>query len=872
MKRRSILILFTIVLFSSLLHIQPALAQGSRVEFTAGVDTLTLSNADFYQVTFNKYNGAILEILDKTSGQVIVNGSAYDCLWSVELPTASHPVIGGCDYYTGQGKNFKYRWDETTSTLTFLYEPSVSSERKMFATVTIQAADGPFLNMQITVKNNWNYPAELVRFPFPLALTESTIQQGLIPLTPGITLNPGFFNQHRTILREHPGLFTDLVAVESQVGNIALHTVAEQDFAPVRLGFAAFPEDTSVLQYENPAWRHDSTTRLGPAEDTTLLVYDFPVLIPNNSEWTSPVVRMTIGSTFTETIRQATEDKRIDDTKPIADKLGELFPDLAKSPLYIIDPNLLGRLPFDQWSMALSLIPRPSTLLLVNYWQGGLYGSHPDVIPPDPALGTEGDLKEAIKAAQQAGMHVIMMSMPAWWNAESPTLTAITGSGITGLAVQDRTNSATLSTMIAGPEETPANGYFVSPRSEIVKQHLAALMSSLFDMLHADIVYEEMLGQLPCVHDYNPAAFGPNDCTGWVDHITVFKDKLLFTTSGGELYIANETGFIGSAHSDRESLNAELGQGNWSFYPLAGLMAHDKVLFYPYWSDGSASKEAMAWSFSMGYMLNTPVVESETAVSRGISAYDSPWTTVLAQFQHQVGGTIAGQQLTDYRYVTADVTESVFNNITVTRNWNSQKSYATDQYTLPPDGFMVQSSDGSLTAGVFTAYNGQALAGSEHYLIELRSADAITLYQPLGDPADLLLAPLSSWGAAGQSIVATAYDSYGYAIGSLPADWTENGVKFTYKSELNGKLASYYILTLGESTVVTQSTSGDATTMSGSEQGSTKPIDESLSQQEPRKISESLALVLVIVDGVMFLTFIITGILLIVQRRRISKA
>ncbi len=863
MKHKFTLIFILVTLICQFAVTFPVSAQNAGIYFNDDGSTLILGNNDHYEIAFKKENGGILYILDKTTGQNVVNGSAFGCLWTVEFPTSSNPVIGGCDYTSGLGNNFIYKWDGDNSTLSFTYLPSVSSVRKLTATITIQAIDGPTLDMSIKISNYWTYPAEVVRFPFALTMTESGINQALMPVTPGILLNAGFFNQHRTILREHPGVFSDLLAVDSQAGKIAMYSVPGQNFAPVRLGLAAYPEDTSVIHYENPDWRHPTIARQVPDENTTLLVYDFPVLVSHKGEWESPVVRFTIGNTFNEVIRSLRLDLRIDETKPLVDKLGALSADLTKSPLFVVDPEQIGGLPFSQWAQVLPLIPKPATLLLVNYWQGGLYGSHPDIIPPDPDLGTDGDLKEVIKAAQEAGLHVMLMSMPAWWNADSATLQAISPDALKEATVQDKNGNAVESLMPSNAMEGQLNGYFVSPRAPLVQERLANLISSLTEMLGAELVYEEMLGSLPCPHDYNPAATGLNDCTGWVDHANTFKNVKLFTTGGSDLFVQNEIGFIGSAHSDKTSLDGELGQGNWTYYPLAPLLAHDKVLFYPYWTDSSASMEAMAWSFSMGYMLNFVLAEPQAGEQDGALFADSEWTGVLAVFQHQVGGIIAGQPMTEYKYITSDVTETIFEKMTITRNWNTQKSYSTDQYTLPPNGFMAQNSDGSLTAGVFTAYNGQDLPGSEHYLIEIRSDDSITIYQPLGDPADLMLIPLPSWDQSG--VTATGYDNSGNAIASVPTDRSETGLKFPYKSEIDGKKISYFILTSGDTTIQS------STASSGEVSPTKKPGELSQGDQKPRKISENMALILVVTDGAMFLTFVITGIMMIAQSRRIRK-
>lgn len=152
--------------------------------------------------------------------------------------------------------------------------------------------------------------------------------------------------------------------------------------------------------------------------------------------------------------------------------------------------------------------------------------------------------------------------------------------------------------------------------------------------------------------------------------------------------------------------------------------------------------------------------------------------------------------MTAYTDVSDAVTRSEFETVTVIRNWSAERPHATGGFTLPPEGVLVTSGSGDLTAGILSGFNGAPLSPGDHYLIEERSADAIEIRQPIGPDTDLVLRPLATWRDL-RGIRVTGYTGAGAAIGEAPATVSEAGIAFGYRARLDGKEVAFYRAAVG---------------------------------------------------------------------------
>ena len=198
----------------------------------------------------------------------------------------------------------------------------------------------------------------------------------------------------------------------------------------------------------------------------------------------------------------------------------------------------------------------------------------------------------------------------------------------------------------------------------------------------------------------------------------------------------------------------------------------------------TVNKANLAWNLAYGYMLNYNLG----------SGADNLFLQVDGAFQKYVLARYADENVTDFRNLEDKVTQTIFKTVTVTANWKDKDPYQIGGYTLPPSGFMVTDTNGTLTAGIFTAYNGAPLSAGEHYLIEERGQEDITIREPLGPPTNLNLRLLPAWTSS-DSIQASAYTKAGQFIATVPVTVTGQVINFNYQLQVVGQPVAYYKLT-----------------------------------------------------------------------------
>ena len=170
---------------------------------------------------------------------------------------------------------------------------------------------------------------------------------------------------------------------------------------------------------------------------------------------------------------------------------------------------------------------------------------------------------------------------------------------------------------------------------------------------------------------------------------------------------------------------------------------------------------------------------------------DSDWLELAGAFQKHVLAQYAGETMTNFTNLEDKATHTSFETFTVIANWHELNTYNTGQHTLPPSGVVAMSTDDTLTAGVFAAYNGVSLSAGDHYLIEERSESDILVRQPLGPDTQLTVKPLPGWELS-DSIEVWAYAAAGQVISSVPVTVAAQGITFVYQQQLSWQSVAYY--------------------------------------------------------------------------------
>jgi hypothetical protein len=363
----------------------------------------------------------------------------------------------------------------------------------------------------------------------------------------------------------------------------------------------------------------------------------------------------------------------------------------------------------------------------------------------------------------------------SWWDPASPTMASVQAKDVAVL--DDHGNPVTI-------DYGSHTGVIVSPYSPFVRERGAQELARWQTDVPADCVFLDQLGARPWLRDFNAASPDPSAYdTGWLAFLAQHRDDCIMVEDGWDQLARDAIGFHGSLlmmSRELDLANAFYGAGNWQPYPLADWLFHDKVLLYEHdLYDGTltADPEVLLWNAAFGF------VNSYSWTGDG--TLDDPRLELVSELQRALGPHYAGVQLTTYRTVAPDVTESVFGGLDVLANWSSTGGYATGGYGLAPQGFLARTSDGSVVAGAFSGtFDGAALAPGTHYLVVERSGGAVTVSQPLGSDTDVTVA------ATGATVTALGRD--GSALGTVPAVSAGGRVTFRYAASIGGRAVSTY--------------------------------------------------------------------------------
>lgn len=776
----------------------------------SGPEFMRLGNS-LYEVALRKDNGGIAYITDKATGQHVSEGSLNRCLW-VTLVTAEADYDGSCAYpattyddanrvescnYWREGANrFSYTWIAAERRLTLRYTPDPAGRQKVTATVTITASEARWFDMQISLTNGKSVALDVVKFPADLLFVEDDLREVLLPVLPGVVLEAGFFDlaacppngdNDRCYEVDYPGppaVFADYVSLDARQGQFAMYTIPDPGhIAPSHFGFVS----------------HD-TWQPG----RTYFAHDFRTHVPPGAAWTSPRVRVRIGEPRLDTINALRTDTGIAGFASLRAKLGAAYDQIVRLPLYKADAHHLD-IRFSAYDNLLARVPYPGILHLVAYQPPDFDESYPDFLPPDPRWGTTAEMAAMFRQAQARGYRVMPYINPTWWDDESPTLRSLPAPlTIRDVAAQNEHGTPRYECY---GWEGQHRGYVMCPYAPFVQQRLDRLMTEMTQDVPSDLLYEDQIGARPPVFDYHPAApDAVSYADGWLVHTRSYRQHLLTTENGFDRLAETEVGFVGSVRMNESPNNAQdgsvwrwWGTGTWHYYPFAPMLLRDKVLLYHNAEvrGTTITKQRLAFNLAFGYLLNYDLGHSQ------FTPPAADWLEPIGAFQRYVLARYADERLMEYTSPKLNVTRSKFEHTIVTLNWSQTSSYAAGGYVLPPEGALVQRDDGTLIAGIFTAYNGASLSSGDHYLIEERGANEIIVRQPMGGSTSLTLPRLPGWRNAAH-LSAWAYTRDGRIIGAAEVTPSDDQLTFTYRTQMADQAVSYYRVALTQQTHLPQ--------------------------------------------------------------------
>lgn len=710
-----------------------------------------------YEVTLSTAHGAIISVLDKTTGKIISDGNADDSLWVAKLDNNKSIAANS---YAG---NFSYNWNEVSSTLTLDYKGDLD------VLVTIITDDTAF-KLQAELTNHTAANISGFDFPNKLKIAKTRISDALMPMMPGTLLSPKFFTDGRTYINVYPGvMFADYLALQSTHGKIALYAQRGAAVQPALIGFEQRKDEP----------------------DDTSLAHTFRTWIKDEGVWTSPAVVVNVGQDYPTTIANYRIDNKIDHFPTLREKLGEDAAQFYTAPMYKLDVQAL-KLTFRQLEeQVIAKMNVPGMVHPVAFQRGGHDHNYPDFIPPDSKWGSTDDFAHLVATIHEQGALAVPYTNFSWWNMNSPTLGNLPKDPpITQyVGIKDAHGLPNFESF------GPNNGFVMNMWNPFVKAKVSEQHETLLNSIGMDGIFEDQWGARAAPYDFNAAGLNEfNPATsyfeGVLDHYREHAGSRLFTEEGVDVLAENGVGFMGTNYLwdilNYRSATADVT----TYYPMAGMLLRDKVLLYQHdlaaetWTN---SKEMLRWNLTQGYQLSNAFLDGQT---HGLNM-NNPWLNAVGVFQKYALSRYADELVTQFAHVDTDVTQTTFPTYTVYANWNANQSHVIGKNTLAPAGVMTVANDGSVTAGVFTSYNQQALSDGDHYIVEVRSTDGIKLFQPLG--ADTPIQIDAQNFTIRVTVTAHRYD--GTSIGAVEHSDADGNITFTYRSSLGGQQAGYYEIT-----------------------------------------------------------------------------
>jgi hypothetical protein len=636
-----------------------------------------------YRLSLSRQNGAIVDLVDRSTNAHVTHGSLGGCLWGASAPGGTPDYLGGCSY---KGSAFAWRWNRASSTLTLSY--GGTGGLPLSATVTLVAGTTSFdLSLQLASRST--APIQQVLFPSDLLVTAATITAGYQPTyLPGVRVLPGYFTgrEYREMVFRYPSrwAFADYLALEVAGGQLALYGVnpAPDPVQPVDIGFI----------------HHGPDPPCGGAD--ACVTHRFATWIRNTQTWTSPVVRIELGANVQQTILAYRTANGLDDYPSAAQKLGARFDTLARSPLIKADP-WHGLPPFSDWQAELQQLPSPALLHPIGFQTGGFDVNDPDFLPPDPLWGSTGDLASAVATAHALGLSVMPYINLSWWDAGSPTAQDLAPRSY---ALLDSTGQPVADTY------GKHTGYVTSPFAPAVKSRLAQTLDEWTNNVPADCLFFDQIGARPPALDFNPASPSPTAYDdGWLSQFAAVHGRCLMVEDGWDRLAQSFVGFHGSLllHDRKlDELDRDWGVGNEQPYPLGDWLFHDKVLMYQhdaYPETMTADLDVLRFNLAYGFVLSYDWNDWDSTLT-------SPWLSIVGAFQHVLGPLYVGKALTSYAEPAPNVTESRFGDLTVVANWDGTKPLVRSGYTIAPGGFLATTADGSVV--------GAALSGGRYLVVD----------------------------------------------------------------------------------------------------------------------------------------------------------
>ena len=647
--------------------------------------TFTLA-ADRYRLQLNR-RGSILSLHGADSEEPLLAGEPHD-LWRARQNNGLLHFASGC-------ADPDYQWDEAKQTLALAYTGD-----GLDVTVYLRARPA-HVDLWAAITRHHGDVIKYFFLPDRIEFPVDDLNQFLYPYTWGVSLSPAFFEAYKRYSTGYPGPM-DFMHLDSTRGQLSLYGIQ-----PVR-DRTPYADDEPLLV---PGRLEVSgVRRAGPPHGA--LGHGWNVWIEAGTTFTTPRYRLAVGDTWLESVRAYGEANEI--TRTLAEKTRALTETLKQSYIVKFEKDT-----FAEMRDTLEQLPAPAVVHFAGYLPNGFDRFYPKHLPINPEVGTGEDFAALCQRANELGHLVMPYTNYTWWCYDTPYL-AEHGEA----ALQKRVDGYPIL-----EHYYEQIGYTASQWSPIHQRIMFDEVETLRDygihILSVDQMAARPFRPPFMTEDYwwdhNPACPTPTGAIqGIADAAKRLDEMLPLSTevweNGPVDYLVNWCmQFCGFHIAGVPGAGAQLNEagaggagGDVRFAPLIHALAHDKTIFT--WHD--LAPATSAWNdyrLSLSLLLGFQLIyvegargEHARAHRKLFSAQRPPdaahwpdadtreWLDWLHQLSTHVVSRYLGQPLHAFRYLTPQVAEALYGEVTITANLGDAPHALSDDITIAPNGFYAR--------------------------------------------------------------------------------------------------------------------------------------------------------------------------------------
>ncbi|WP_347243580.1 DUF6259 domain-containing protein [Thermogutta sp.] len=446
---------------------------------------------------------------------------------------------------------------------------------------------------------------------------------------------------YRRVFWNYPPAFADFLHLDTSAGSISVYRVQPRDWQ----AWEGRTHKTAVFI--------PGGVGCGADEQGGYLERQFGTFVAAQESWEAPVVRLQIGSSPEEVLRQYAAlnglRRRLDEKLP-ADMLRKF-----KSAI-LVRLTASGQRQVEQHKAALRYLPVPSIVHFTEHLPLGFDRSYPVHYPPPAWYGTAEELAQFMREARELGHLVMPYTNPTWFPDQSPIWER-----------EQQAKSALALDLQGQPYRESyggghATGYGICLWHPLVQRYNQETVRLFTQQLPVDILFQDQCAARTWRYDTNPASPTPFAYTeGILSMVAEDSQRVPLSTEGGwDLVAEYQVQLCGMSFGivpteprpPWDRLLREIYPPNlWRVYPVAEILVHDKVSMLMHDLGASVNDfEDLAWVLGLGFALQYRV--NAVTLTRDEAARE--WLKWLAVLQRTIVARYMGEPVTSFTHERDD--------------------------------------------------------------------------------------------------------------------------------------------------------------------------------------------------------------------------